>query len=52
MPDVKLFSLRLPVDLHAALVKLAERDTRSLHGEIIALLRDAVRRAEREQDTK
>ena len=36
------FSLRLPADLHAELEALAEQDTRSLNGEIVYLLRQAV----------
>ena len=37
--------LRLPADLHAALVAMAEREERSLHGQIIYLLRKAVEEA-------
>ena len=35
--------LRLPAWLHAALVSLADRETRSLNGQIVHLLREAVR---------
>ena len=37
-PAVAL-TLRLPPEVHAALVALAERHDRSLHGEIVAALR-------------
>ena len=39
------YSLRLPPDLHEALVELARREDRSLNQEIIHLLRQGVRRA-------
>lgn len=39
--EIKLL-LRLPSRLHAALVRLRLRDTRSLNGEMIYLLRRAV----------
>ena len=43
------YSLRLPPDLHAALVDLARREDRSLNQQLIYLLRQAVRRdAERQ----
>jgi len=32
-------TLRLPAEIHAALVALAEQHDRSLHGEIVAALR-------------
>jgi hypothetical protein len=34
--------LRLPADLHAELVVRAEREQRSLHGQIVYLLRRAI----------
>lgn len=40
--SIKRVSVQFPTDLHAALVRLAERDQRSLHGEILWLLRRAV----------
>jgi hypothetical protein len=40
------YSLRLPPDLHAALVALARREDRSLNQQLIHLLRQGVRRAE------
>ncbi len=44
------YSLRLPPDLHAALVDMARRDERSLNQQLIYLLRQAVRRdAERQK---
>ena len=42
--DVIRFALRLPSDLHEQLKKLAEREDRSLHGQIIFMLRDYLRR--------
>lgn len=42
MNDDKKITVRIPPDLHEALVKLAEQDTRSLNGEIVALLRKAI----------
>jgi predicted transcriptional regulator len=42
-------TVRLPAEIHAALVALAERHDRSLHGEIVAALRAyAARQAARE----
>jgi hypothetical protein len=41
------YALRLPPDLHAALVELARREDRSLNQQIIRLLREGVRRDER-----
>ena len=38
------YSLRLPPDLHVALVELARREDRSLNQQLIYLLRQAVRR--------
>ena len=44
------YSLRLPPDLHAALVEMARREDRSLNQQLIRLLRQAVRRdAERQK---
>ncbi len=40
--EIKQISLRLPVELHAKIAALADRETRSIHGEIIALLREAL----------
>lgn len=36
------FMLRLPPDLHSALLKWAENEQRSLHGQVIYLLRKAL----------
>ena len=38
------YALRLPPDLHAALVEMARREDRSLNQQLIYLLRQAVRR--------
>lgn len=42
--DEKKMTLRLPPLLHAALVKIANKDRRSLHAEIITLLEEAARK--------
>jgi hypothetical protein len=36
------FTLRLPAELHAKLKVLAEREQRSLHGQILYILQQAV----------
>jgi hypothetical protein len=36
---MKQISLRLPDDVHAALKELAQREQRSLHGQIVHILR-------------
>ncbi len=41
------FALRLPTDLHAALVELARREDRSLNQQLIRLLREGVHRDKR-----
>ena len=38
------YALRLPSDLHVALVEMARREDRSLNQQLIYLLRQAVRR--------
>ena len=43
------YALRLPPDLHAALVEMARREERSLNQQIIYVLRQAVRRAAQRQ---
>ncbi len=40
--EEKKMQLRLPSELHRALVALAHRDLRSLHAEILVLLREAI----------
>ena len=50
MNDEKKVTIRIPNELHQELVKLAELDTRSLNGEIIALLREAI--AKRKSENK
>lgn len=44
MPDLVRYLLRLPVDIHAALVEWAEEENRSLNGQIIYLLTQAVKK--------
>jgi hypothetical protein len=43
---VKRFSLRLPDDLHAALLRGAQREYRSLHSQILVALEEYVRQVE------
>ena len=43
------YALRLPPDLHAALVDLARREDRSLNQQLIRMLREGVKRDERRQ---
>ncbi len=38
----KKFTLRLPEDMHAALVQMADEDMRSLHSMVIVILREAI----------
>jgi hypothetical protein len=38
------YALRLPPDLHAALVEMARREERSLNQQMVYVLRQAVRR--------
>lgn len=43
MPEkIIRFALRLTPDLHAALVSLAAKEGRSLHGQIVYMLRKAL----------
>lgn len=42
MAEFLRFALRIPLDLHEKLKRLAEKENRSLHGQIIYLLRKAV----------
>ncbi len=44
MADVLRFVLRLPPDLHGQLKELADREGRSLHGQILYMLRECVNR--------
>ncbi len=51
MPDTdKRFSLRLPEELHAQLVELAEEDMRSIHAEIIMLLKEAIAARQKQKE--
>jgi hypothetical protein len=47
---MKRFDLRLPDELHARLSALADREHRSIHGQIIKLIEDGVDRADRERE--
>jgi len=40
----KKFTLRIPEELHAELERAAKEDMRSLHSQILVLLREAVER--------
>jgi hypothetical protein len=40
---MKQIALRLPDDLHADLVELAKRDQRSLHAQVLWILRQALK---------
>ena len=40
------YALRLPPELHAALVEMARREDRSLNQQLVRLLREGVRRDE------
>ncbi len=46
MSDEKKITIRIPTDVHALLIRLAAQDTRSLNGEIITLLREAIAKRE------
>lgn len=39
MPEIVRFVLRLPTDIHAELAEWAKEEGRSLHGQILYLLR-------------
>jgi len=52
MNDEKKVTIRIPDELHQKLVKLAELDTRSLNGEIVAALREFVAERERKSENK
>lgn len=43
MPEIVRFVLRLPSDIHAELKAWAEREDRSLHAQILHVLRRAIR---------
>jgi hypothetical protein len=40
---MKLLSLRLPEELHAALKEIADKERRSLHAQIVYILEEFVR---------
>lgn len=42
MDNEKKITIRIPADLHQELVEVSEQDNRSLNGEIITLLKDAI----------
>lgn len=48
MNEEKKITIRIPPDLHEHLARLAEQDTRSLNGEIVALLREAIAKREKQ----
>lgn len=47
--EEKKMTLRLPPKLHAALVRIARDDRRSLHSEIIILLEEAIENRNKEE---
>lgn len=49
MQTLSRITVRMPADLHAALVRLAEEESRTLNGQIVYLLRQAVRAHPRER---
>ncbi len=46
----KKFTLRLPEELHAELVRMATADERSLHSMVVKILREAVAQHPKELD--
>ena len=42
MDNEKKITIRIPADLHQELVEVSEQDNRSLNGEIITLLKEAI----------
>jgi hypothetical protein len=52
MAEIVRFALRLPPELHQALQRLARRDRRSLHGQIIYVLERYVAHEEGELEGK
>ncbi len=51
MADVRT-NIRIPEALYEEIKQLAEKDFRSINGEIIALLHEAVRRRRTEQESE
>jgi hypothetical protein len=49
MAEFKKFTLRIPEELHGKLTKLADEDDRSLHAEILSLLKEALKAREEKQ---
>ena len=47
---MKRFDLRLPDELHERLLRLAQRERRSIHAQILKLLEEGLDRAEARQD--
>jgi hypothetical protein len=47
--NFKSIGMRYPLDLHAKLVKMAKAEGRSLHAQILYLLRQAVERGDKER---
>jgi hypothetical protein len=43
------FSLRIPDALHERIKRLADRDKRSINGQLLAMLEDAARREEKKK---
>jgi predicted transcriptional regulator len=49
--DVKTLTVKVPIELHTRLQALATADMRSMHAEILWLLRDGVARREAQDAT-
>jgi hypothetical protein len=47
--EVKV-TLRMPESMHAAIKRLAERQMRSMHNQMLFMIRDSLERAEQEQE--
>jgi hypothetical protein len=43
-PRIRRVDVRMPDDLYSAIAQAAQEDTRSMNAEIIALLRESLRR--------
>ena len=42
MDNEKKITIRMPAELHQVVVEISEKDNRSLNGEIITLLQEAI----------
>lgn len=51
-PESKTLTVKVPIELHARLLALATADMRSMHAEILWILRDGVTRREAQDGTR